>query len=385
MSLQKTRDQSKSNVNVKVECNVINPSAKDLDTCKMMRCSIMTGQGRSAIAVVSLQGQPSAQILAKHFDVATKTPFFPGQIRFGVWRENESEVGESVVVTPVTLDHFEIHCHGGPAAVSRIHDALVRAGAKSVKPPNDDLLRSEAIDVLSHCLTAKTAAIAMDQYRGAMKKWVERMLSNVALAAQEADRLLGFADWGTRLTTPFNVVLIGPPNVGKSSLLNAIVGYDRSITFDQAGTTRDVLTSETVIDGISVHLSDTAGIHASQEPIERQGIARAKDAAEQADLILRVTEPNLGPTESDSSTTLLVLNKADLLGDTPCFPDHLPTCATFGQGIPELLNAISKSLVGSFPPSGSPVPITTRQADLLRQIATSDPSSVTDLLHHLLG
>ena len=96
-----------------------------------------------------------------------------------------------------------------------------------------------------------------------------------------------------RLAEPFRVVLTGPPNVGKSSLLNALVGFDRSITLDMAGTTRDVLHANTVIAGLPIQFSDTAGIrdHAAVETIEREGIRQAQLAAGNADLLLLVCEP----------------------------------------------------------------------------------------------
>ncbi|MCH5378224.1 MAG: 50S ribosome-binding GTPase, partial [Planctomycetes bacterium] len=285
----------------------------------------------------------------------------PGQVRFGTWvgaAVDTTTAGESVVVTPLVDGGIEIHCHGGSAAIQRIVADLQSCG---VTPMEQDrwsrrdrsrLIR-EAEASLARCLTARTAAIAMDQVRGAMRNWASSRLESLAggfvspdRIRTEAEAMLRFAPLGLRLTDPFRIVLIGPPNVGKSSLLNAIVGYHRSITFDGAGTTRDVLHAETVIDGWPVRLSDTAGIRASAEPIEREGVVRARFAADQADLLIWVTEPALfdpvsGPicgevcasletSVSHQLPMIRLLNKADLRNRDQ-LPRHHPSIDSEGS------------------------------------------------------
>ncbi len=269
------------------------------------QCAVITGAGRSAIAVISLRGVKADEIVAECFESATKSRYLPSQIRYGLWtgQTKDRSAGESVVVTPISENHFEIHCHGGSAATTRIIEDLCVCGAMLIESEDptfaDNLLMHEAQRVLAECLTARTAAIAMDQVRGAMSDWATNQLSAIEKdpaavenSRREAGELLRFAELGTRLGQHYRVVLAGPPNVGKSSLLNAIVGYDRSITFDAAGTTRDVLHADTVINGLPIRLSDTAGIRESDEPLERQGVARAQIAADQADLVIAVCEPD---------------------------------------------------------------------------------------------
>ncbi len=394
MSLPKTTDPNKINSPA-----IDDPSRRsEHRTC----CALLTGTGRSAVAVIAIRGEQAEQTLLRCFQPATQRPFSPGEIRFGLWRNVDQDVGgEAVVVTPLDHDSLEVHCHGGPAAIARITDGLQRMGVALVDPsewPSDSqipLVIAEAQGVLVACQTTRTAAVALDQLRGAMPRWAASMKRQVAddgqrdisLVHAEIRRLLAAAVFGIRLAEPFRVVLCGPPNVGKSSLVNAIVGYDRSITLDQPGTTRDVLHADTVIDGIPIRLSDTAGIRDSVESIEREGISRARTAVGEADLVLCIEQPgveftlNLRPTP-----TLRVLNKADLLPETGHPTEHdIRTVATGGEGIENLMRAIVAELIASFPKSGMPVPLNTRQSDCLAQmLQTHDPDQLGCLLDQLV-
>ncbi len=374
---------------------------------RLTQCATITGEGRSAIAVVAIRGTNAAKIVSRCFRAASRGCFSPHQIRYGVWGQgNESGTGESVVLTPLREDHFEIHCHGGPAATARIIEDVVACGAERIeaeqwKLASEDLLIHEAEHVLSRCITAKTAAIAMDQVRGALQDWAMRMVESLSresgavdLARRQAEQIRRSADFTTRLAEPFRVVLAGPPNVGKSSLLNAMVGFDRSITLDEAGTTRDVLHAETVIHGLPIRLSDTAGIRDSDQSIEQQGIARARLAADQADLVLSVREPSLVHAVTDTSAWLdaskpviAVLNKCDLLTNgATANAGEVMTNALTGEGVEMLLEAITDLLGREIPKPASPVAVNDRQADLLHQIATgTDNAQVMVKLRELLG
>jgi tRNA modification GTPase len=361
----------------------------------VLRCALLTGVGRSAVAVIGVRGTAATLQLAQCFTPATKRPYLTGQIRYGQWNGRESEqaggqgqtAGEAVVVIPISPDEFEIHAHGGSAAASRIIDDLRGLGVVAVDQrgwiavSDQPLLLREAEQVLSHCLTAQFAAVAMDQVRGALLDWCRQSLrriqdhssiDRVALPeiAAEAGEILQYATFGMRLTGRFHVVLLGQPNVGKSSLVNAIVGYDRSITMDLPGTTRDVLHADTVIGGVPIRLSDTAGIRDSGESIEQQGVQHAQGAAEQADLVLLVSDPQTAAMQCPSEKrTLRVLNKADLINTGDRSDDSvIKTVATTGRGVEALIDAIANSLV-SFPAAGTPVPVTQRQVDVLRKLA----------------
>ncbi len=382
------------------------------------RCALLTGHGPSAVAVIGVRSANAIELISACFVPSTDRELCPGQIRYGHWarqrQQNDSEhpiaAAESVVVAPLAVDELEIHCHGGRAASTRIIDDLRALGAVRVPSaewvgdPQQPLLIREAERVLRVCLTAPTAAIAMDQVRGAMLDWCSQSLAMIGDSGDgdsgdevlTDDVLKGIRaaaqpirardELGMRLGHRHRVVLLGPPNVGKSSLVNAIAGYDRSITMDRAGTTRDVLHADTVVAGVPIRLSDTAGLRASGEPIEQQGVERAQIAAEEADLIVLVSAPGTAAIVPPAGKKLLrVLNKADLNRDDAATDDAImPTVATMGQGINELIAAIAGALM-RFPASGTPVPVTQRQIDLLDSLAkTTEAKDACRLLTKLI-
>ena len=390
----------------------------------------LTGSGRSAIAILALDGADSESIIQRCFQPAIPRPFLPGQIRYGMWvgadpvntldtnhpSSAATGTGESVVVTPGSGHYFEIHCHGGPAAVARIENDLRACGATSAagtddwNPSDTPSLIREAEAVLAECTTARTAAIAMNQVRGSLLDWATRWQASLTPAGlskfnSEVKSLLNAAFWTTRLADPFRVVLAGPPNVGKSSLLNALVGFDRSITLDVAGTTRDVLHANTVIAGLPVRLSDTAGIRESEEVIEREGIRKAQQAVREADLLLLVSEPLPGGDFSDPPSVpktipqLRILNKVDqilnkvdqktnqpsaLSSQLDCF--DASTNALTGEGLTELMDTIADKLGRPLPKSGKPALINQRQWKIMEQCSEADSlEKKSQLLNHLMG
>lgn len=374
-----------------------------------LRCAVLTGRGRSAIAVIGLSGAGAEPVISRGFRPATPHRLAVGQVRYGQWTgwEQPSLAAESVVITPLAEDRFEIQCHGGRAAVARILDDLRSAGAEEIdafswQPAGDELQR-EARRTLAGCLTPRTAAVALDQLRGAMAVWVERWLGVLSAAPtalsdgsprqlrEEAAAILGYQSVGLHLTQPYRIVLTGPPNVGKSTLMNLLVGYDRSIIDDQAGTTRDVLHADTVIEGLPVRLSDTAGVRVSDEQIERAGMARAVAAAADADLILVVTSPDHDPLDSflagegpaaahlPAADCLWVHNKIDRLrppAQPP--PGSIGTQGLTGEGIATLWQAIADRLAPNWPSAGQPVPMTARQVQLLSRLARPAPASAAE-------
>jgi tRNA modification GTPase len=205
----------------------------------------------------------------------------------------------------------------------------------------------------------------LDQLAGA---WVR----DVAAARQSPDARAMLAAlaarWhvGRHVVEPFRVIIAGAPNVGKSSLANAIAGYQRSIVSPTPGTTRDLVSTDLAIDGWPIVLTDTAGIRFAGEDLEGRGIEQARGALAEADVVLWVLDASTPPVwpESPTPTTHLVLNKTDLppAWDSAALDAHRVSAAT-GTGVAELLAALAGWLVPDVPPPGAGVPLTAGQVD----------------------
>lgn len=364
-----------------------------------LRATLLTPPGRGAVAVVALAGIGAAAIVAKHFRSTNgNVPTFPLQrIRFGRWRAGSAafsespnnELGEELVVCRRGDEHFEIHCHGGDAASAAILLGLERDGCTIV--PWTEWIAADAADplaveaqvALAAARTTRIAAILLDQQAGALRRAIDEA-SRLAEAGDRiaaltiVERLLARAALGLRLTAPFRVVFCGRPNVGKSSLLNAALGYRRAVVFDQPGTTRDVVTAATVVDGWPIELSDTAGLRASDDELETAGIAAARNRLTEADLVVVVIDVTATWTDDDAAIlaehpeAIVVLNKSDA---TEVFdaarPAGLRTSAVTGLGIDELLKTIVARSVPQPPSPGEAVPFTDRQVQQLREFRAS--------------
>jgi tRNA modification GTPase len=244
----------------------------------------------------------------------------------------------------------------------------------------------EAHEALAAAGGPKAARILARQLGGRLEAELDRVRSlqcegRGADACGLIDRLLRAARVGLRLTRPWRVVVAGPTNAGKSSLVNAIAGHSRSIVSPEAGTTRDLLETRIVLDGWEVDLVDTAGLrpvgeHAGQ--VERAGMARAIAACSAADLVLQVrdgtvtAEPNVSATPHE----LPVFSKADLVAaPAAAGGDALWTSVVTGRGVEELVARIVRRLVPEEADDPSllagAVPFTPRQVHMLEQLRGS--------------
>ncbi len=344
---------------------------------------LLTPPGRGAVACVRVEGPRATELVANHFRSASgrKPAEQPiGKVLFGTWG---AETGEGLIVARRSETAWEIHCHGGPAAVSAIVEPLVAAGCQRIawtdwlNQTEPDPLRAEARRALAEARTERAARVLLDQYHGALRRAVEKALAALARhdaadALQQVRVLIQRSALGAHLVAPWRVVLAGRPNVGKSSLVNALVGYPRSIVYDQPGTTRDLVTAGTAIDGWPVELTDTAGLRASAEPIESEGIARTQSGLARADLIVLVFDVSAAWTDEDAALVerwphaLRVFNKQDLCPSEAGFPcTGIATSAPTGAGVERLLAEIGRALVADPPQAGEAVPFTARQTAAL--------------------
>ncbi len=337
----------------------------------------LTPPGRAAVAVVLVAGPAAVRIVDKCLQRTAGRRFVDlplNEIILGRWGGPD---GEEVIACRRSQDTVEIHCHGGLAAVRAVIALLGQLGCESLSWQHwlgetaSDPIRAAAQVALAEAPTARTAAVLVDQFHGALAEAIRNALRAVVAAdwpsaAATLEAVLLRRGVGLHLTRPWRVVLAGRPNVGKSSLMNALVGYQRAIVCDLPGTTRDVVTAITAMDGWPVELADTAGLRESQDSVESEGVAKATAVAANADLVL-LLEDSLDGTASDlqiATPLIRVLNKIDLLPVMPESTGHrweVCISAITGAGIADLVAAIGRALVPSPPAGGEAVPFTVEQ------------------------
>jgi tRNA modification GTPase len=293
-------------------------------------------------------------------------------------------------------DQFEIHCHGGNSASRAIIQSLVSLGAIEVSAAQlrttltQDVWSVSVEQAVSRTVTAETSRIALRQLQLlplAIREIINSLNSapldsTVARARERLETILDWQDFGISLTQPRSIVFCGKPNVGKSSLVNAIVGFQRVIVHEVAGTTRDVVTQQTAIAGWPVELKDTAGIRESTQRIEAAGIEKAKQEIADASLRVCVFEHRLPWTDEDElllrevKPELVVYNKADL--GAPDLRGHegrwarppgiltaAPENETLRQGIAGLIEKLGALMVPRLPPAAQPIPLCKSHCDAL--------------------
>jgi tRNA modification GTPase len=376
---------------------------KSQSTCAVR----LTPLGRGAVATVLVAGPRAIDCTATLFSPRSGRALEledPGTIRFGRWGESP---GEEVVVAALGPALVEVHCHGGTAAPQAVLDSLVALGCELVdwqtwlEATDTQLVRAEALTALAAARTERTAAILLDQYQGAIERAageIEAHLvaENAASAATLLAELLARARLGRHLTEPFSVVLAGPPNVGKSSLINALVGYQRTIVHDAPGTTRDIVTAPASFAGWPVELADTAGLRLTGDALEAAGVELAETRLSSADAIVLVFDIRQAWDEQARQLTtrwpaaVVVYNKSDLASPaSDGRPAGICTSAVVGRGLDELERAIEKRLVLVEPLAGEAVPFTPRQVQCLQlvsaAIARSDTAAALVLLGQLVS
>jgi tRNA modification GTPase len=293
----------------------------------------------------------------------------------------------------------EVHCHGGREVIRLLLETFAAHGLRVCswqefeRRANGDSLRSDAVVALADAVTARTSGILLDQYHGAFARAIQEILAcwesetgttPFLSDADDGTRLLQSlvrnAGLGRHLTVPWRVVVAGAPNVGKSSLINALAGYQRCVVSPTPGTTRDLVTTLIAIDGWPIELTDTAGLRADGEMLEAQGIALARQAACEADLCLWILDASAPPVWPDFQLQAhraqdrgagpfflrFVVNKVDLVAtwDLDGAVDAVRVSALDARGLGDLCKALSGWLLPE-PPPGAPVPFT---ASLCTQI-----------------
>ena len=317
-----------------------------------------------------------------------------------VFRAPHSYTGEDVA---------EFQLHGGRAASSRVLDALFASGAAPAGPGEFTrraflngrlpLDRAEAVMDLVGARGDRAAKAAAEQLAGAVGRGVDALRGALVALRADIEATLDFTDdeaeglvppaafeeraselsramraladtsrAGRVLREGALVVVAGEPNVGKSTLFNALLGADRAIVNAEAGTTRDSLEETLVVRGIPVRLVDTAGLRDAASPVEREGVARAKDLASRADLLVRCVCAG-SPVPEVPEKALLLFTKADLAPGFEPPPGALCASALTGEGMEPLRDEIARR-VGADEASLPEVAVSDRHAALLRRAAS---------------
>jgi tRNA modification GTPase len=319
----------------------------------------LTPPGKAAIATIAVRGS-NAWALARTLFQPLKgdLPDVPSVGRF--WFGRFGAEHRDDVVLAAKENGIEIHCHGGLEVVRLIEELLVERGATLVPWEMFFGPAAPLHSMLTQAPTARSASILLDQVNGAWDK----------SRRKDVQRLAQLIPLGQHLVEPWKVVLAGAPNVGKSSLMNALAGFPRSIVTPTPGTTRDVVTLRVAIDGWPIELTDTAGIRATESDLERQGIERALAAVRDADLriwLLDGSEPPILP--EFAARWQFVINKIDLPAawDWRQIDGAVLISAQTQAGLAELCEVMSRALVPQPPPAPhEPVPCTSEQIAWVR-------------------
>lgn len=376
--------------------------------------AIATPPGEGGIAVIRVAGRQSIEIVAKVFSGLIHS--YPSHTAHlgKIVNLNQIVIDEALVIVmraPRSYtgeDIVEIHCHGGSLVSRRVLETILDAGARAAGPGEFtfrafmhgkiDLVQAEAVQNLIAAKNDLALQAAEQQMQGELSKrivqfqqqlvdiaamleaWVDfpeedlefASVENVSLQLKQIRKqicqLATTFQEGKLLNFGPTLCLIGPPNAGKSSLMNALLGKDRAIVTPTPGTTRDTLEEELLIGNLHFRLIDTAGIRQTTESIEQEGIRRSKEAMQKSDLILLVFDAStpLCPYANqlipliNTSKTLLVWNKSDIASTIPhsIIENTIVVSAKNQTGIKDLKQKISQMIWQKAPPSKEEVVIT---------------------------
>lgn len=366
----------------------------------------MTGKGAGAIATIALYGPDGLAIIKKVFKpkVSSDTPLDAGGLVLGEIHD-ENDVIDEVLIGYEHPDYLAVNCHGNPLIVTDIMRLLHKYGAAPVTaermlaelPLRGGQSNTIAVEAKLAVAQAKTLeATRSIVYQGdkglnrAAEDWLERANTSELTPIQaQAKDILERSTPAKPLLFGAKIVLAGPPNSGKSTLLNCLAGKQKAIIAELKGTTRDWVSAECILGRIYAELIDTAGIDdrllSNGEAIEKIAQQKAKELLAAADLILLVLDASVQAQESlrffaeilAGKKVLTVLNKVDLpvKFDRSTLPEILKntvqTSAKFGTGCEELIHSIEQMLAAAQFDYKKPICFTDRQEQLLRQIAAA--------------
>ncbi len=343
---------------------------------------LQTPPGRGGIAVIEIAGPQSGKIVERIFrPLAGHVESGRGRLQLGRIVAGDNVVDEAVVHQ--WKGGAEINIHGGPAVAAAVMELIADSGAEvipaepsAIDPDgcgfnpahgrwNNPAIGMEMLRALPSARSSAAIAAVTAQWFAGLSRLA---CDNNATAGQfdEAARRLSVME---KLLNPREVVLVGPPNAGKSALTNVLVGRDVSIVHHESGTTRDWVREAAVFDGVPLWLTDTAGLWKAPKGVDAEAVARARRRAEAADLVLLLNaeEPAPAPRWLDETKIIYVWSKADL--SPPPDDKYTAVSATDQTGLEELRSRVLAEIgLGDFDASDA-MAFTPRQAELLRRAA----------------
>ena len=379
--------------------------------------AVATPFGNGGVGIIRISGENAFEIIKKIFTASQFTNFEPRKFNHG-WIVDDNVRVDEVIILPFFApnsytgeDVIEIQCHGGVNVVKNILNLVLKNGARMAEKgeftkraflnKRMDLSQAEAVADIIHSKTSEFAKVSVKNLSGSLKEKTNEIrndifeiLSKITAGIDfpedvkepeydylietfkniisKINNVLMSANTSNILRQGISVAIVGKPNVGKSSLFNALLNLDRAIVTDIAGTTRDVL-KETLDLGIPVTLIDTAGIHnESENKVELIGIEYSKQSLNDADFVLFVYDASQGMNEEDNTifelvkdkNYLVIANKADLSEKQE--KDSISISALTGQGIAELKKTLT-SKVCEFEPENLEFVTNTRQQNCLQK------------------
>ena len=332
--------------------------------------AIATAMSSSGIGIVRMSGPEAFEIIDKIFQpkkIGKKISNEKGySLHYGFIKDGENFIDEVLVLAMrgphsyTAEDTIEIDCHGGIFVVKKILETVIKYGARAADPGEFtkraflngriDLSQAEAVIDVINAKNEMALKSSLSQLKGSvhtkivslrediiyeiafiesalddpehisLDEYPEKLLPKIQNINQNLKKLLASCDNGKIMKEGIQTVIVGKPNAGKSSLMNVLVGEERAIVTDIAGTTRDIIEEHISLNGISLNIIDTAGIRNTEDIVENIGVSKAKDYAENADLILYVVDGTKEMDEADkeiwpileNKKVIILLNKSDL-------------------------------------------------------------------------
>jgi len=391
--------------------------------------AVSTGNQISAIGILRLTGDGCAEVAGKVFTLSNGKPLSEApnrKLMLGTLQDKQGRTIDQCMAVYTRAPHsytgedtVEIQCHGSPAVLAAGLEALYLAGALPAKRGEFtkraflngqlDLTQAEAVIDLIEADTAEAAANAAGQVGGTLLKKLSPVYDHLTDLCSHFHAVLDYPDediddfqlsnyeaslrtdakslyallqtygQGRILRQGVSAAIVGKPNVGKSSLLNALAGFERVIVTDIPGTTRDTIEETVMLGNTRLRLIDTAGIRETADQIEAMGVERSRKAAEDADLVLFVCDGSQPLTDDDRAViescvdaehVVALINKGDLPqktvpSDLP-FVFVIPICAQTGEGLDLLAGVVDEMFAGNTPCDGS-ILTNPRQFDAIRR------------------